>query len=220
MMLKYILFDLDGTLVDTAPDLANSLNAVRQEQGLEPLPLTTIRPTVSLGGNAMIKLAFGLEENDAGFEEIRSAFLQHYYENIVNESVLFEDMELVLKHIEDNKLPWGIVTNKSEWLTTPLVDEMGLNKRAACVVCGDTTEHRKPHPAPMLYACQQMNAQPESTIYIGDAERDIEAGRRAGTKTLAALYGYIEAENDPKTWQADGYVNSPIEIIDALANIN
>lgn len=219
-MMKHILFDLDGTLVDTAPDLANSLNAVRQEKGLEPLPLATIRPSVSLGGNAMVKLAFGLEENDDGFEDIRSAFLQHYYENIVNESVLFEDMELVLKHIEDNELQWGIVTNKSEWLTTPLVNEMDLNKRAACIVCGDTTEHRKPHPAPLLHACKQMNAEPENTLYIGDAERDIEAGRRAGTKTLVALYGYIETKDNPDSWQADGYVNSPIEIIDAIANIN
>ena len=218
--MKHILFDLDGTLVDTAPDLANSLNAVRQEKGLKRLSLSTIRPTVSLGGNAMIKLAFGLEEKDEGFEEIREAFLQHYYDNIVNESTMFENMETVLKHIEDNKFQWGIVTNKSEWLTKPLVIEMGLDKRAACIVCGDTTKHRKPHPAPLIHACKKMNVEPEDTIYIGDAERDIEAGRRAGTKTIAALYGYIEADNNPELWQADHYVNTPIEIIDAIANIN
>ncbi|MEM7027825.1 MAG: HAD-IIIA family hydrolase [Pseudomonadota bacterium] len=217
---RHILFDLDGTLVDTAPDLANSLNAVRQDNGLQDLPFSTIRPTVSLGGNAMIKLAFGLEEEDKGFAEVRQAFLQHYHDNIVNESNLFSDMEKVLQHINERKLQWGIVTNKNEWLTTPLVNEMGLAKRAACIVSGDTTEHRKPHPAPLLYACKQMHVQPEDVIYIGDAERDIEAGRRAGTKTLAALYGYIETDNDPASWQADGYVNSPIEIIDAITKLN
>ncbi len=219
-MINHVLFDLDGTLVDTAVDLANALNVVRQHKGLEVLPLDVIKPTVSLGGNAMINLAFGLKEYDEGFEEIRDAFLRHYSENIAIHSRLFDGMETVLNHIEDKNIPWGIVTNKSKWLTNPLVTELELDKRTKCIVSGDTTEYRKPHPAPLHYACQLLNADEAETIYIGDAERDIEAGKRAGMHTLIALYGYIDADSEPNSWQADGTVNSPEEIIDVLTRHN
>lgn len=218
-MIDHILFDLDGTLADTADDLANALNAIRQKHDLTILSKSVIRPTVSLGGNAMIKLAFGLEEGDAGFESIRDEFLNHYRENIADETRLFDGMETLLQSLEKQNKPWGIVTNKSTWLTAPLLKAMSLDLRAACVVCGDTLEQRKPHPAPILHACEIMNATPASTIYIGDAQRDIEAGKRAGTKTLTALYGYIDKEDDPTLWGADDMVSSAHEINGKLSEL-
>lgn len=211
-MIDNVLFDLDGTLADTAPDLANALNAIRLKHGLEKLPLETISPTVSLGGNAMIKLAFDLEEGESGFDDIRDQFLNYYLDNIAVETRLYDGMEEVLLSIEKNNKTWGIVTNKLSWLTMPLLEALSLDKRAACVVSGDTTEHKKPHPSPILHACELINANPAATIYIGDAQRDIEAGRCAGTKTLVALYGYIEKDEDPETWNADAMVSSAHEI--------
>ena len=218
-MIDTILFDLDGTLADTAPDLAGALNAIRVKQGLTELPLETISPTVSLGGNAMIKLAFGLEESDDGFEEIREQFLNYYLEHIADETQLYEGMQELLTTLENNNKNWGIVTNKSTWLTTPLLEALELDKRSACIVCGDTTEHRKPHPAPILHACELMKAEPATTLYIGDAQRDIEAGSRAGTKTMVALYGYIEENENPVDWNADSMVNSVHEINDKISEL-
>lgn len=215
-MIKHVLFDLDGTLADTAPDLANALNAVRTNQGMEPLSMETIRPSVSLGGNAMIKLAFGLEEGDDGFDGVRDEFLDYYRDNIAVDSCLFNGMEDVLQSLDERGISWGIVTNKLTWLTLPLLTELDLDGRTTCIVCGDTTEYRKPHPQPVSHACQLLAADPAHTVYIGDAERDIESGRRAGTKTLVALYGYIEADSDPMAWQADGVVHSPQEINESI----
>ncbi len=219
-MIKHVLFDLDGTLADTAGDLANALNAIRLKYDLPALPKALIRPTVSLGANAMIKLAFGLEENDTGFDAARDAFLHHYRRNIAQETRLFNGIETVLQTLEKNHTPWGIVTNKAAWLTDPLLAAMSLDKRAACVVSGDSLAHRKPHPAPILHACKLMQSDPATTAYIGDAQCDIEAGRRAGTKTLVALYGYIDAEANPASWGADGMVSAPNEINDKLSELS
>ncbi len=218
-MINNVLFDLDGTLADTAPDLANALNAIRQKHDLEKLPLKIISPTVSLGGNAMIKLAFDLEEGDSGFEDIREQFLNYYLEHIAEETKLYEGMAELLSLLENNNITWGIVTNKSGWLTLPLLEALSLDKRAACIVSGDTLEQRKPHPAPVIHACELIQAEPASTVYIGDAQRDIEAGNRAGTKTLIALYGYIEENEDPKSWNADAMVSSVHEINDKLSEL-
>lgn len=218
-MIENVLFDLDGTLADTAPDLANALNAIRQKHGLEKLPLEIISPTVSLGGNAMIKLAFDLAEGDSGFDEIRDQFLNYYLEHIAEETRLYDGMEELLHSLENNNKTWGIVTNKSEWLTIPLLEELALEKRTACVVCGDTLEHRKPHPAPIIHACELIKADPATTLYIGDAQRDIEAGRRAGTKTLVALYGYIEKDEDPESWNADAMISNVHEISEILSEL-
>tara|TARA_R110002074_G_scaffold402329_1_gene607289 strand:+ start:15555 stop:16211 length:657 start_codon:yes stop_codon:yes gene_type:complete len=216
-MIEHILFDLDGTLADTADDLANALNAIRLQHGLTALPKEVIRPTVSLGGNAMIKLAFDLEEGDTGFEIIRDEFLNYYRANIAQETRLFDGMEKLLISLESENKPWGIVTNKSSWLTEPLLKALSLDERAACVISGDTLEEKKPHPAPILHACRLMQSDPATTIYIGDAQRDIEAGRRAGTKTLIALYGYIDDDDDPADWGADGMVNNASEIYEKLS---
>ena len=211
-MIKNILFDLDGTLANTALDLANALNAVRLSYELPELPINVIRPTVSLGANAMIKLGFGFEEGHPEFEKIHRKFLHHYSKNIAQETHLYEGMEEVLKRFERTNKTWGIVTNKSSWLTIPLLKALSLDKRAACIVCGDTVEHNKPHPAPIIHACKLIKSDPKSTIFIGDAKRDIEAGRKAGTKTVVALYGYIDENDNPKDWGADGMISSPYEI--------
>tara|TARA_R110002094_G_scaffold13325_4_gene23823 strand:+ start:749 stop:1405 length:657 start_codon:yes stop_codon:yes gene_type:complete len=216
-MIEHILFDLDGTLADTANDLANALNAIRLQHGLTALPKEVIRPTVSLGGNAMINLAFDLEEGDTGFEIIRDEFLNYYRANIAQETRLFDGMEKLLISLESENKPWGIVTNKSSWLTEPLLKALSLDERAACVISGDTLEEKKPHPAPILHACRLMQSDPATTIYIGDAQRDIEAGRRAGTKTLIALYGYIDDDDDPADWGADDMVNNASEIYEKLS---
>ncbi len=218
-MIDNVLFDLDGTLADTAPDLANALNAIRQKHNLEKLPLEVISPAVSLGGNAMIKLAFDLEESDSGFEDIREQFLNYYLEHIAEETKLYDGMAELLTLLENNNKTWGIVTNKSGWLTMPLLEALSLDKRAACIVSGDTLEQRKPHPAPVIHACELIQAEPASTIYIGDAQRDIEAGNRAGTKTMIALYGYIEKDEDPHSWNADTMVTSVHEINDRLSEL-
>jgi phosphoglycolate phosphatase len=215
-MINNVLFDLDGTLADTALDLANALNAIRLSRKLPELSIDIIRPTVSLGANVMIKLGFGLEEGHPDFEKIRKKFLNLYSENIAQETHLYEGMEEVLETLESDKKTWGIVTNKSSWLTIPLLKALSLDKRAACIVCGDTIGYTKPHPAPVAHACKLIQSDPASTIFIGDAKRDIEAGLKAGTKTLVALYGYIDENDDPKSWGADGMISSPHEIHNIL----
>ena len=218
-MIKNVLFDLDGTLVDTAPDLANALNAVRLWRKLPKIPIDVIRPTISLGANVMIKFGFNLEVGEPGFDEIKEKFLDFYSANIAIETKLFEGMDDVLKKIENEQKTWGVVTNKSSYLTIPLLKALSLDKRAACIVCGDTVKHNKPHPAPVIHACKLMQANPASTIFIGDAKRDIESGSKAGTKTLIALYGYIENDANPDTWGADGMVRSPNEIHTKLEQV-
>lgn len=218
-MIKNVLFDLDGTLADTAPDLAGALNTIRTQNNLPELSLETISPTVSLGGNAMIKLAFDLEEGDPGFEDIRDQFLNYYLEHIADETRLYDNMETLLTSLENENMAWGIVTNKSEWLTMPLIKALSLDRRTACIVCGDTLNQKKPHPAPLLHACKLINAETASTVYIGDAQRDIEAGIRAGTKTMVALYGYIEENEDPVSWNADAMVNNVNEIKEKISEL-
>lgn len=209
--------DLDGTLADTAPDLAYALNSLLQENGRQVLPLALIRPAVSLGGIAMVRLAFEIDEKDEKFDALKTRFLDIYRQNIARHTVLFEGMDKVLSYFEKKQLPWGVVTNKSSWLTEPLMDALALSERTPCIVCGDTVEHAKPHPAPMLHACKLLDCKPEQTLYVGDARRDIEAGERAGMITLVANYGYIDAHEQPLGWGADGLINTPLEIVDWIA---
>ena len=211
-MIKNILFDLDGTLADTALDLTNALNSVRLSYELTELPTEIIRPTVSLGAAAMIKVAFNIEKEDPEFDEIHKKFLKCYSENIAEETKLFEGMEKVLERLENTKKTWGIVTNKSSWLTIPLLKALSLDKRPACIICGDTVGYTKPHPAPVIHACKKMKCDPTSTLFVGDAKRDIEAGIKAGTKTAVALYGYINESENPEDWGADRMIKSPYEI--------
>jgi len=208
-----ILFDLDGTLVDTAPDLAFALNALLHEQGKPSLPYETIRPIASNGAGGLLDLGFGISGDDDILPALRARLLAIYQDNISRESRLFEGMHEVLSALEQANITWGIITNKPAFLTDPLIEALQLSHRAACVVSGDTTEFSKPHPAPMLHACELINLSPEQCIYIGDAARDIEAGKNANMRTVAALYGYLADTDDPDNWQADAVIKQPSDIL-------
>lgn len=212
-MINTVLFDLDGTLADTAPDLAAALNRVLLDQGCEPLPFSRIRPEVSNGAAALVRLGFGLAAGDAGFDALRQALLDEYSDHIAAETRLFPGMADVLTGIEQRGMKWGVVTNKPAFLTDPLLAALQVAERAACVVSGDTLPQRKPDPAPMLHACLATGSDPEHCVYVGDAERDIVAGRRAGMRTLAARFGYIGDGIDLSEWRADAIVDSPLDIL-------
>lgn len=215
--IRTVLFDLDGTLLDTAPDLAYALNETLREFGEEPLPYATIRPVVSHGGIALIKLGFGLGPEDEGYVPRRQRLLEIYRTNIARATRPFAGMDEVLETLERQGLNWGVVTNKPAWLTEPLLKALGLYDRAATIVSGDTLAERKPHPAPMLHACEFVGSHPQECLYVGDAKRDIEAGRNAGMHTMIALFGYIGDEDDPRQWGADTLVETPDGILDWLA---
>ncbi|MBE9561529.1 MAG: phosphoglycolate phosphatase [Proteobacteria bacterium] len=211
MSIDTVLFDLDGTLLDTAPDLAYALNQVLIEQQREPLPFEQIRPWVSHGGRVMIKKGFVELETDIAF--IHKRFLAIYSSHIADKSDFFPDMETVLDKLESKGLKWGIVTNKPAWLTEPLLKKLNLINRSGCNVSGDTLTQNKPHPAPLLHACKLLDTTPKNCIYVGDAERDIEAGQRAGMQTLVAAYGYLGTDDEPSQWGADGILQEPMDLL-------
>ncbi|PCJ29315.1 MAG: phosphoglycolate phosphatase [Gammaproteobacteria bacterium] len=208
-----MLFDLDGTLVDTAPDLAFALNLLLEQQGKQSLAYELIRPVASHGSPALLALAFGIDKEHPDFPALQKRFIQIYQDNIDRESALFDGMEAVLQSLESADIPWGIVTNKPAFLTEPLVEKLSLKQRAHCIVSADTTPYSKPHPAPMLYACDKINIPSSECIYIGDAERDIQAGRNTQMQTVAALYGYVGANDDVASWQADYTINHPLDLL-------
>lgn len=212
-----VLFNLDGTLLDTAPDLAAALNRLRARHGQPPLPYEIIRPLASHGSYALTRLGFDHAEDSPEFEATRLALLDVYHAHVAEETTLFPGMETLLRAIEAAGLRWGIVTNKPGWLTEPLLATLNLALVPGCVVSGDTLPERKPHPAPLLYAAACIDCPPAACLYVGDAARDIEAGKRAGMQTLVAAYGYLGAEDDPAAWEADGIVGSPAEIAHWLA---
>jgi len=208
-----LLLDLDGTLLDTAPDMGGALNRLRAEHGCEPLPFSSIRPVVSHGAVRLVSLGFP-EASGAAFEALRLRFLEIYAQHLAEGTRLFDGFELVLESLEARGLPWGIVTNKPGWLTDPLLAALGLDRRAACAVSGDTLAERKPHPLPLLHAASLLGVRPEHCIYVGDAERDIQAGRAAGMTTVVASYGYLSQQDDPVSWQPHGIVATPQELLD------
>jgi 2-phosphoglycolate phosphatase len=216
--LRTVLFDLDGTLADTAPDLAYALNCVLRQQGRATLPYEVIRPVVSHGGAALISLGFGLGPDHAGYDNLREELLRIYKENLTRATTLFPGMAELLDTLEQRGMNWGVVTNKPSWLTDPLMAQLGLRRRAACIVSGDTTANRKPHPEPMLHACQLAGSSAPECLYVGDAERDIEAGRRAGMHTLVALFGYIDTQDTPGLWGADALIRHPLDVLAWIDN--
>ena len=218
--IRTVLFDLDGTLLDTAPDLADALNRVLEQNGRQSLPYENIRPVVSHGGIALIELGFGLAPGDPAFDGLRKQLLDIYRENISRKTRPFPGITQVLDCLEERGINWGIVTNKPGWLTDPLLQDLGLYERAACVVSGDTLDERKPHPAPMLHACEQAGSQPAQCVYVGDAQRDIEAGINAGMHTLVALFGYIQAEDDPHSWAASAAIETPGEVLEWIDRVS
>ena len=208
-----ILFDLDGTLVDTAPDLAYALNTLLEQEGHAALPYQTIRPVASNGSAALLDLAFAIKPEHVKFSSLQKRFLKIYQDNITRETTLFSGMDEVLSALEQANILWGIITNKPAFLTTPLCDALKLSHRAACIVSADTTPFSKPHSAPMLYACDALKLQAEQCIYIGDAMRDIEAGKNVNMITVAALYGYLSEHDNIDDWHADFSIEHPSDIL-------
>lgn len=211
-----VLFDLDGTLLDTAPDMAAALNRLRQSEGMAPLAFEVIRPHVSHGAARLVNLGFDAPVGER-FESLRQRFLQTYSEQLATQTRLFTGLEEVLAAIEACGIPWGIVTNKPGWLTAPLLDALSLERRAACVVCGDTLPERKPHPLPLLHAAGLLGRLPADCVYVGDAERDVQAGRAAGMRTVIAGFGYISVDEDLAAWAADAIAETPSELLEHLA---
>jgi len=218
--IKTVLFDLDGTLADTAPDLANALNHVLKIHNREPLPFEKIRPVVSHGGIALTTLGFGFGKEHPEFDVFYKELLEHYLDNIANETTLFPGMDELLFQLEEKNINWGVVTNKPSWLTEPLLDALNLTSRAVTIVSGDTLEQRKPHPAPLLYACEQAGSKADECIYVGDHQRDIEAGNRAGMLTITALFGYIDKSDTPEDWGANALTHSAQEIMQLIESLN
>jgi phosphoglycolate phosphatase len=213
---RAVLFDLDGTLVDTAPDLGYALNEMRARRGLGPLAMTAIRPQASHGSQGLIRLGFGVAPEQPEFAALRLEFLDVYARHLVRASTPFPGVADMLTGLEARDIAWGVVTNKPARYTEPLLEQLGLARRAACIVSGDTCARNKPHPEPMLHACSLAGRAPGECLYVGDAERDIQAARAAGMPALVALYGYLGADDSPQAWGARGYLDAPGDLLDYL----
>lgn len=211
-----VLFDLDGTLLDTAPDLAATLNALLLAQHQQPLPLSVIRPIISEGAAGLLKLGFNINEKDPKFPHLRQQFIEYYSQHSCEQTQLFSGVDQLIHHLETNHVAWGIVSNKSMALMMPLIDHFSLLKKAKCIVGGDTLSYSKPHPKPLLHACECIKATPKNCVYLGDAKRDIDAANAAGMHSLIALYGYIPNKDELKSWNASAMLNTPLELIDWL----
>ena len=214
--IQLVLLDFDGTLADTAPDLAAAVNRMRTARNLEPLPVAELRPYVSHGARGMVGRAFKVTPDDAQYAELRQEFLREYEAALCVDSALFPGMDETLQHLEQQGIKWGIVTNKLARFTTPLVDALQLSKRAVCVVSGDTTGFSKPHPAPLLHALAAASTDAPAAIYVGDDRRDIDAGRAAGVRTAVASYGYLGDGAPYQDWGADAVIHSPAELLSLL----
>lgn len=212
-MLQLILFDLDGTLVDTAPDLGLALNMQRERHGLPPLPLEKIRPYASHGSRGLLSVGFGLTPEAPDFLAKREEYLDLYDQVFARAPVLFQGVDELLSALEQQDLPWGVVTNKLRRFTLPLLNAAGLGQRAACVVSGDDAARPKPYPDTLLMACRQVGVGPEHCIYIGDAERDVQAATAAGMKSVVALYGYIDETDRPGEWGTGAFIDTPLEVL-------
>ncbi len=208
-----ILFDLDGTLIDTAPDLLACLNLALKQHQAASIDTNSLRPYISYGALAMIERAQPDCDNNSK-QEILQTMLDLYQHNIAVYSRYFEGMAEVLDGLDSRGIKWGIVTNKRERFTLPLLSAFGLTQRAACIISGDTTANSKPHPEPMLKACTDAKVNPKACIYIGDAKHDIEAGKNSGMQTMAALYGYLKPDDKPEHWGADFLIESPQHLSD------
>jgi N-acetyl-D-muramate 6-phosphate phosphatase len=212
---RAVLFDLDGTLLDTAPDMVGALNALRQERRLASLPFAAIRSSVSHGAARMVQAGFP-DADPESQQQLQQRFLEIYRGALSRETRLFPGMDEVLNELASARIKSGIVTNKAAWLTDPLLAELGLRARFACVVSGDTLAERKPHPLPLLHAAALAEVAPKDCIYVGDAERDVQAAHRAAMPALVANYGYLRADENSADWGAEGYLNQPLDLLDWL----
>ncbi len=213
-----ILFDLDGTLVDTAHDLAYALNLQRVRHGLAELPLDVIRPYASHGSKGLLAIGFDLSDTDDTFASMRDEYLAIYDEVLTRKPILFDGISELLARLEANNIPWGVVTNKPRRFTQPLMQSIGLLTRAACVISGDDAARPKPYPDTLLMACKQAGVNPQQCWYVGDAERDIQAGKAAGMQTVVALYGYLSDTDQPEAWGADQAIQAPLDLL-AFVNL-
>jgi len=204
--LKAVLFDLDGTLLDTAPDLANALNITLTKNGLAPLAYDVIRPYVSYGAVGLLKLGFGNQLSNEQLTPLKKTLIDAYQADIATSSTLFQGMSLLLDYLDEISLPWGIVTNKPQYLTDAVVKQINLYQRAACVISGDQVAKSKPYPDSIYLACETINVAPINCVYLGDAERDIRAGNQAGCQTIACEYGYIPDSERIAEWNAHHYI--------------
>ena len=213
---RAVLFDLDGTLIDSAPDLAGAGNDMRAARGLAPYPLAHFRPMVGAGARGMLARALEVNPQDDDFEALRDEFLQRYELRMTQETRVFEGMLPVLDALDMHSMPWGIVTNKATRYSDPLARALGLLPRAATLVCGDTTPHAKPHPEPLFEAARRMGVAVEQCLYVGDDARDVQAGRAAGMTTIAVGWGYLGAEVSIEHWGADHLIQTPAELLNLL----
>ena len=211
-MIKAVLFDLDGTFADTAPDLGYALNRMRATRGMAPLPIEVTRPVTSLGARGLLGVGFEMTPGHPDYNRMRDEFLRLYEQDLCCHTALFPGMSGLIDAIEARGLRWGIVTNKAERFAKPLIKLLQFADRAACIIGGDTTGKTKPHPEPLLAASRLIGIAPESCIYVGDDRRDIEAGRAAGMKTAAVRYGYLNGSS-PDTWEADVIIDQPQDLL-------
>jgi phosphoglycolate phosphatase len=211
-MIEAVLFDLDGTFADTAPDLARAVNAMRAARGLPPVPLEATRPVTSSGARGLLRVGFEMTPEHADYAAMRAEFLDLYGANLCVETCLFPGMAELLDGIEARGLKWGIVTNKAERLAKPLIAQLALEGRCACVVGGDTAGVLKPSPEPLFAACRLLGIEPRTAIYVGDDRRDVDAGRAAGMRTVAVRYGDLNG-GDPDSWGADLVVDAPQDVL-------
>lgn len=210
--IRAVLFDLDGTLVDSAPDLAGAVDGMRVKRGLPSLPLVDYRPMAGAGARGMLGIAFGLAPDHPDFNDLREEFFVAYEGRLTQETQVFHGIPELLATLTQRGLPWGVVTNKASRFTVPLTQAMSLFRTAGAIVCGDTTPHAKPHPAPLLEAARLLGLDPACCMYVGDDERDIVAGLAAGMATVAATYGYLGQQSDVSRWGAHAVIHSPAEL--------
>ena len=213
---RAVLFDLDGTLADTAPDLARALNRVRAAHRLAPMPVEITRPYTSSGARGLLKVGFGLDPGDERYEALKLQFLEFYAAEICVDTRLFDGMAELLDRLDQDRLPWGVVTNKAERFTLPLLQGLRLGGRAACVVGGDTAARPKPHPDPLLHAAAALQLPPSACLYVGDDLRDVQAARAAGMPVIAAKYGYLGNGGSIESWHADAIIEHPREVLEYL----
>lgn len=212
-----VLFDLDGTLADTAPDLGGALNQLLREQGRTPLPLDQLRPHVSSGARGLIGASLGLTPADAAYPALQQRFLTIYQEALCVGTRLFQGMSEHLDDLESRGIPWGVVTNKAQRFAIPLLDQLGLRQRSACIVCGDSARRAKPHGHPLQLAGAVLGLATENCVYVGDDERDVISGRAVGMRTVVAAWGYLGSGREPREWGADMIAAAPDEILGAAA---
>lgn len=214
--IQAVLFDLDGTLIDSAPDLGAAADKMRIDRGLQSLPYERYRPMAGAGARGMLGVGFGLTPESPEFPAMREEFFRNYERCMTERTYAFDGVPELIDRLHAVSMPWGVVTNKSMRFTDPLTQQMPLFASAAAIVSGDTTPHAKPHPAPLLEAATRLGLPPQCCVYVGDDERDIIAGKAAGMRTVAACYGYLGSASDTHLWQADAQINSPLELLKLL----